>query len=247
MSEETTGTELLEESSGVATEEIAGENGDAGQEKPQEGKLPRGVQRSIDRLTRQTREAQERVRELEERLAEKERPQKNPEEMTDEEKVEYLVNKKLSDRDAQARAIQQQEQRNQKISDGIAELAKEDPEIVELIKDAAHIKIPNAAVDFIQDSEHAARLLAHLAKNADEAQALNGKTPAQIDRYFSRVEARIELELANKKPAEAQEKGAKATPQSKPNDPAYRKSPSDMSTKEWMEWRRGEEAKKRKR
>lgn len=258
MSEETTELletqeETLDSQNGNAEADKQQDSGNADTDKQQDD-LPKGVKRTINRMTRQTREAQEEARALARKVEELERLISNnatpTEELSEKEQIIREAERRLEERQKKRqehiRASEEQQQKALKIKEGLDEIAKEDPEIIDLLEDASNIFLPQEAAEFIQDSDYSARILAHLAKNPEEAQSLAKKTPAQIDRYLSRIEAKIELALESKTTAPKKD-GAKETPQSKPNDPAYRKSPSDMSTKEWMEWRRGEEAKKRKR
>lgn len=243
-------TEVLE--TGVTDSANPVDNGDEGQ-KPRD-EMPKGYKRSIDRLTRQTREAQEELRAA---MAEIERLKASnapKEELSDEERIIREAERRIESKTEERRRIESaQAEFNGKIDNlwkGIEELDKSDSGAYEaareLVEDFSKVQIPQETLSEILDSDQAAQIFVHFARNPDELSKVVKMTPIQTARYLTRLEIKLEG-TAQPKGEEPAKSGAKPTPQSKSNEPNYKKSPDDMSTKEWVAYRRAELEKKAKR
>lgn len=219
----------------------------------------------IKKLDRQKKELQEEVRvEREARLALEKKfserlPDPEPVFKNDQEKFEHLVQeqaKKVVNEyqeterkkvEAQTSAQKLQETRSKQVM-----AAKEIyPDMDQLLEQAHEINPPQKVMEFLETTDLPFHLVAELTKNSQHMDNLNNMTPQGIERYMSRLEAkmrdRIDEHTTSKSvpvvedDTESVEAAPKPPTPVKGNASVPRKpDPSKMSTDDYFAWRKAD-------
>ena len=235
----------------TGTEPTADDAGDDDHE-PDHAKLPKGVQKRIDKLTQQRYEREARIRELEAQISENERkaqasqPAPDPsqfetlEQYLDAE-VEFRASKKIRDIE-QERTIQQKNaERLAGFNERSAAVRQANPDFDAALQSAA-IGVSNAVMETILESDDGPAVAYHLAKNPTELYRLNAMTERQQVLELGRISARLSTKVPERKVTQAP-----------PPAPAVKatgsgsKSVSDMTDKEYADFRKRQDAQRKRR
>lgn len=188
--------ELVENDPKPTSETPEPENGEG--KKPEDGALPKSLQKRIDRLTRQKYEAQAKADFLEKQLRERQagtesRELDRSQFASDEDYIEALVESRLAQKE-----VEQHKQTFRQKVDGIISEAKSlgdfDPE------DFAEVTITKAMADAIIDSDVSAKLVKFFNDDPDEAERISKLPPARQAAAIGKIELQLSGEVA-KKPA----------------------------------------------
>lgn len=235
----------------TGTEPTADDAGDDDHE-PDPAKLPKGVQKRIDKLTQQRYEREARIRELEAQISENERkaqasqPDPDPSQFETLEqyldaKVEFEASKRLREIE-QERTIQQKNaERLSGFNERSAAVRQANPDFDAVLQSAA-IGVSDAVMETILESDDGPAVAYHLAKNPTELYRLNAMTERQQVLELGRISARLSAKVPERKVTSAP-----------PPAPAVKaagtgsKSVSDMTDKEYMEFRRRQDAQRKRR
>lgn len=227
-------------------------------EKPVE--KPKGVQKRLDELTRNWREAERREQQLLDMLAAQKGAEKPPEtEVTksladfDYDEDAYRAYTLNTATDA-ARAAAREEARrwqSKQVAEARAEVFKaREAEFAATQTDydkVAHnpdLKISNEMAQIIRESDDGPAVAYHLGKNPSLAEKLSAMSPLQAAREMGRIEATI---AADRKAAvRAVSKAPPPTPKLEGASAQVDRDPDKMSTKDWLKWREKQLAKKAK-
>jgi len=235
----------------TGTESTADDAGDDDHE-PDSAKLPKGVQKRIDKLTQQRYEREARIRELEAQISENERkaqasqPAPDPSQFDTWEKyldaeVEFRASKKIRDIE-QERTIQQKNaERLASFNDRAAAIRQANPDYDAVLQSAA-VNVSQAVMETILESDDGPAVAYHLAKNPTELYRLNAMSERQQVLELGRISARLSAKVPDRKVTQAP-----------PPAPAVKatgsgsKSVSDMTDKEYMEFRKRQDAQRKRR
>lgn len=233
--EETTKTEPVENQPEPTPEEPEGKEPEG--KKPEDAALSKGVQKRIDRLTRQKYEAQAKADYLERMLNDKagqsntgargiERSQYE----SDEDYVEALVEARLSQKEAERQQKSYQERVGGIIKEA-QKLGDFDPD------DFADVQITKVMADAIVDSDVSAQLVKFFHDDPDEAERISKLSPARQAAAIGK----LELQLSGEKETKAVPKTAAPSPikpvaGSGKSETGYR---PDMTSAEYRKLRRG--------
>lgn len=211
--EETVAEEVVEQVEETATEEVVEEveeTQEVVEEEQVKAQLPKGVQKRIDKITRQRYDAEREVAALRQQL--EQRPEAQPintAEPTleqfefDDDKynsalVDYRVNKALEVRDAQRTTSQQQAHQNEVLQNFEARrqqtliqgvTAHDDFEEVAI--DNPDLQITPQMADIITDSDVGHEIAYHLGQNVQEAAKIAQLTPLKQAAAIARIEAQL--------------------------------------------------------
>lgn len=222
------------------TEPETADNADDDHE-PDPSKLPKGVQKRIDKLTQQRYEREARIRELEAKIAESERkaqesqPEPDPTQFDTWEK--YLEAKVKHEADKRIREIERLAGFNERA----ATVRQQNPDFDAVLQSAA-TGVSDAVMETILETEDGPSVAYYLAKNPTELYRLNAMNERQqvleLGRISSRLSAKMpERKVTNAPPPPPAVKAAGST----------QKSVSDMTDKEYLEFRRRQDAQRKRR
>ena len=168
--------------------------------------LPRGVKKRIDKLTkakheltRQNLEAQVRMKELEARIAQLDRPatpqEPDPSQFDDwdkylQAKVDFEASKRLQQVESQRSVEQQQAARLQSFNERAAAVRQANPDFDSVLQTAA-VAVSDAVMDTILDTEDGPNVAYYLAKNPLELLRLNTLPERQQVLELGRISARL--------------------------------------------------------
>lgn len=218
--------------------------------------VPKGVQRRIDRAVRQKYEAEARAKMLEERLANLERnqvqPQQRPAPADSEEptidkynnfdeyvaaKASYIARKQIENTLAEREQRQSAEresaarqttaaQWNERVSKATAEM----PDFEDVVA-SSEVPMTDAMQQAIMESENGPKLAYYLANNPDEARQIASMNPLGAIRTLGRIEERLSSKTPPSKPIPppVTTVGSKAS---------VKKSPGAMTDAEYAKWRK---------
>jgi len=166
-------------------------------------KTVKRMERRIDRLTASKYQAEARAQELERQLQQYMRAQQpeDGQQQIKPEDIERLVTEKAREI-AQAEALTAKVQgvmsQGQKIADfdALCNAVNEEVQFYEKGR-------PTAFLEAVLDSDAPHQLLAHLGKNPELAEGLQGLTPAQLGRRIARIEADMNKQPEQPKPSNA--------------------------------------------
>jgi hypothetical protein len=221
---------------------------------PEEGEKPRGVQRRIDELTRNWREAERREQALLSMLQQQKAPEpaKAPEPIVEPKTLadfqydevayqryvfeqaaklaESAVERKLQERSEREVA----ERRTQTFAQREADYAAKHPDYMEVTRDMS-LPITREMAEIIADSEDGPAVAHYLAKNRQIAESIAKLPAVQAARELGRIEAKVAMESA---PAAAPpkpqvSKAPPPPPKVEATEPAIEKDLSQMSDAEW--------------
>jgi hypothetical protein len=215
-----------------------------------------GYQNRINEITRARREAErraeaveQRARELEQRLQSLEGTQRqpaeslNPEQFTDYNEYVRAIAKQAADdaRKAVEQQFRQQESQRsqQEMAEAFgrreAEYAKSHPDYADAVADLGRsVRYPQEVIEVIATSDHGPAVLHHLATHLDEADRLARMRPHLAALHLGRLEA--QLTAPKPKPVS----NAPAPAPRVNGGAAITKNPDDMTTEEWVAWRRAQ-------
>lgn len=160
------------------------------------------MERRIDRLTAARYQAEARAQDLERQLRQfSHEQQEDGQQPIKPEDIERLVTEKAREI-AQAEALTSKVQgvmsQGQKIADfdALCNAVNEEVQFYEKGR-------PTAFLEAVLDSDAPHQLLAHLGKNPELAEGLQGLTPAQLGRRIARIEADMNKQPESPKPSNA--------------------------------------------
>lgn len=221
---------------------------------PEEGEKPRGVQRRIDELTRNWREAERREQALLAMLQQQKAPEpaKAPEPIAEPKTLsdfnwdeaayqryvfeqaakmaEAAVERKLQER-TEREAV---ERRTQTFTQRETDFASKTPDYMEVTRDPS-LPITREMAEVIADSEDGPAVAYYLAKNRQIAENI-AKLPAiQAARELGRIEAKVAMDRAAPAapPKPQVSKAPPPPPKVDASEPAIEKDFSQMSDDEW--------------
>ena len=234
---------------------------DDGSDIPEEGEgdhaetgVPKGVRKRFNTLTKQKYELVETVAqlkaEIERRDAQAQASQLTEPDISNfddydeylEAKVEYLADKKLADRAAQAQQLTQQQREEQEVQRRVqtyterAHAFREStPDFQAAIESVPQVLLKPNVVDTILRMEDGPQVSYHLAKNVAELHRISGLP--EKDQVFALFE--VSRKLAQKAPVRA----PAPAPAPRPNGAgaAGQKSVKDMTAKEYAEFRNAQD------
>jgi len=215
------------------------------QEEREDAPLPKGVQRRIDRLTKQKYELQGRLEALERQMQPP--AQSQPQNVTskpqryeyasDEDFVEAMTDYKLQQVQRQHMTQQQlaqqeraRSQMQQEFSRKAIEAAKAYPDFIEAIEEADAQVAPHVEAA-IYASDKSADIAYFFAKNPDELERINALHPVKAAMEIARIEAKVTrpTKQTSSAPPPINPVGSRA---------AVNKDPSQMTDREFSEWRK---------
>jgi hypothetical protein len=222
---ENTTTESTEESNADSTETdeetIEGE-------KPQKNR----AQKRIDQLTREKYELRAKIDQLQNNSNQNNQNNGNSERDiysiqkpkregfdSDEEFVEALTDWKIEQKEYVNRDRQFKNELQQKALDfqkKEAVLSNEIPDYYEAIEESRDVRINQAAVNAMVESDIGPQLRYYFAKNPEEAEKTLSMKPTEAVKFIGRIEAKIEADIKNKKSVTAKNKTSNAPPPVKP-------------------------------
>jgi hypothetical protein len=235
----------------TGTESTAGDAGDNDHE-PDPAKLPKGVQKRIDKLTQQRYEREARIRELEAQISENERkaqasqPDPDPSQFNTWEeyldaKVEFEAGKKVRDIEQQRTIQQKNAERFASFNDRADAIRQANPDYDAVLQSAA-VNVSQAVMETILESDDGPAVAYHLAKNPTELYRLNAMSERQQVLELGRISARLSAKVPERKVTQAP-----------PPAPAVKatgsgsKSVSDMTDKEYADFRKRQDAQRKRR
>lgn len=220
-------------------------------EKPKEqhnDDLPRGVKKRFDKLTRERYEQQDRIAELERKLAaqESKRNEKGREDYSDDEWIEKVAQDKAEAlyRERENEQLQNMKQREyaaqkqQAWENKVHSMNNDIPDFNEVMSRSADIEIPRDVLQTIAESDVGPKIAYHLAKNPNEADKLFDMDQRQRDRFVTR----LELKLEDKSFAKKEVTKASPTPKANGRNGTSTNS-SNLSIDDWMAKRRSSKSK----
>ena len=235
----------------TGTESNADDAGDDDHE-PDPAKLPKGVQKRIDKLTRQRYELEARLRERDAIISENERkaqasqPDPDPSQFDTWEqyldaKVEFEAGKKIREIEQQRTIQQKNAERFASFNDRAAAIRQANPDYDAVLQSAA-VNVSQAVMETILESDDGPAVAYHLAKNPTELYRLNAMSERQQVLELGRISARLSAKVPERKVTQAP-----------PPAPAVKatgsgsKSVSDMTDKEYADFRRRQDAQRKRR
>lgn len=233
---EVTQTEIVEKQPEPTPETPEAEDVDG--KKPEDAALSKGVQKRIDRLTRQKYEAQAKAEYLERQLREREgqagtesRGIDRSQFASDEDYVEALVESRLAAKEAE----KQQQSYKQRVSSIIKEAEKLGDFDAE---EFAEVPITKAMADAIVDSDVSAQLVKFFHDDPDEAERISKLTPARQAAAIGRIELQLSGDNERKPAAKtAAPSPIRPVTGSGKASTGYR---PDMSMAEYAKWRKAQ-------
>lgn len=223
-------------------------------EKPKDEPLPKGIQKRIDRAVRQKYEAEAKANVLEERLrhleqsqyrqAPKESGMPKLEDFTNiedyvEAKAAYVADKRIdeklsarekveNERNAQAAHTKSAESWQKRVTSITAEL----PDYDDVVGSSDVVFKDPVVVSAIQESDIGPKIAYYLASHPDEADDIADMTGIAAVRAIGRLESKLSGKgvATTRTPAPISPVGQKAK---------VEKSPEEMSSKEFAQWRKG--------
>ena len=219
---------------------------------PDPAKLPKGVQNRIDKLTQQRYEREARIRELEAMISENERkaqasqPDPDPSQFDTWEKyldakVEFEAGKKIREIEQQRTIQQKNAERFANFNERAAAIRQANPDYDAVLQSAA-VNVSNAVMETILESDDGPAVAYHLAKNPTELYRLNAMSERQQVLELGRISARLSAKVPERKVTQAP-----------PPAPAVKatgsgsKSVSDMTDKEYADFRKRQDAQRKRR
>lgn len=233
------------------TEPETADNADDDHE-PDPSKLPKGVQKRIDKLTQQRYEREARIRELEAKIAESERqaqesqPEPDPTQFDTWEKyldakVKHEADKRIREIEGQRTIQQKNAERLAGFNERAATVRQQNPDFDAVLQSAA-TGVSDAVMETILETEDGPSVAYYLAKNPTELYRLNAMNERQQVLELGRISARLSAKMPERKVTNAP-----------PPPPAVKaagsnqKSVSDMTDKEYLEFRRRQDAQRKRR
>ena len=215
-------------------------------------KLPKGVQKRIDKLTQQRYEREARIRELEARIAETERksqaaePEPDPAQFETLEafldaKVKHETGKRLREIEQERTVQQKQAERLAGFNERAQTVRQANPDFDTVLQSAA-VGVSDAVMETILESDDGPAVAYHLAKNPTELYRLNAMNERQQVLELGRISARLSAKVPERKVTQAP-----------PPAPAVKaagtgsKSVSDMTDKEYADFRKRQDAQRKRR
>ena len=187
---------------------------------PAEHKVPRGVQKKIDKLTRRNYEKDNKLRALEKRLQELESAkQPKPEEEVEDEYVTVSTLKKVIKEElSEGLSIKEQVDAQRKMQEHVDEVfSKGREEYDDFDEVALSVDYPDVLGEIVLDSDLAHKVAYHLGTNLDELDRISRLTPNAMARAVGRIEAEIESKSnSNSKTKSKTKKVTNASPPIKP-------------------------------
>jgi hypothetical protein len=235
----------------TGTEPTADDAGDDDHE-PDPAKLPKGVQKRIDKLTQQRYEREARIRELEAQISENERkaqasqPEPDPSQFETLEqyldaKVEFEAGKRLREIE-QERTIQQKNaERLSSFNERSAAVRQANPDFDAVLQSAA-IGVSDAVMETILESDDGPAVAYHLAKNPTELYRLNAMGDRQQMLELGRISARLSTKVPERKVTQA----PPPAPAVKATGSVSKYGP-DMTDKEYDDYRKRQDAQRKRR
>lgn len=161
----------------------------------------KGIQKRIDRLTREKYEAKARADLLEQMITQRPAPQqanaqdgrpKKDAYASDEDFVEALTDWKLSQREQASRA-QEAQRAQQSAAEKTRKIFSAAEELGNFDRDefAEKVRVTDVMADAILDSDVGAKLLVHLNTNPDEAERIANLPPARQAAEIGKLEAKL--------------------------------------------------------
>lgn len=235
----------------TGTDSNADDAGDDDHE-PDPAKLPKGVQKRIDKLTQQRYEREARIRELEARIAENERkaqasqPEPDPSKFDSLEqyldaKVEFEAGKRIREIEQQRDIQQKNAERVAGFNERAIAVRQANPDFDAVLQSAA-VNVSQAVMETILESDDGPAVAYHLAKHPTELYRLNAMSERQQVLELGRISARLSAKVPERKVTQAP-----------PPAPAVKatgtgsKSVSDMTDKEYAEFRKRQDAQRKRR
>jgi hypothetical protein len=221
------------------------EQDEEGERKPR-AKGKGGFQRRIDRLTRELHERDQRLDEMQRRLA-GEKPAAQPQSTTPadkpkletfqtyEEYVEAVTDWKLESRIRREQAAvaewQQREQQRaatETWNERVAAAKKTLPDFDDVMEEGSDLPITPALQQTILESELGPQLAYHLAQNPQEVARLSKLSPIATAREIGRLEAKLSADSAPKPTAKTSKAPEPIKPVSRPAKTAVAKSLNEV-------------------
>lgn len=238
------------------TQEVEAAESSPADEEVQEPQKPKGVQKRLDELTRNWRDAERREASREKEAeywrelalkgqtpAKAEAPSKLPrlEDFNyDEGQYTQALDTYLSDRAQKAAeqlfqsktTEQQKQQRQQTFEASQAKFIAEHPDYTDKVLRNPALPITDTVADVLMDSDYGPQVAYFLADNPEVAMRLSRMNERQIAREVGRIEARLAMP-APKTPSKA----PPPPPKIEAVDSTVEKDPNQMSVEEWQRWR----------
>ena len=251
--------DTITESSNNAEPEVTAEAAVAAAKEKETAELQKGVQKRIDKITRQKYEAEARSKMLEERVAAMESRQYAPQQQRQADdseptidkfdnfdqyvaaKAEYIAKKQiestLSEREKRQSAEREATERTKTVDSWnkrIAAATAEMPDFEEVLA-SSDVPMTPPMQQAIMESDIGPKLAYYLANNPDEAEKIAGMSPIGAIRTLGRIEER----LSNSKPAV---KSTDAPPpiRATGSNATVTKDPHKMSDAEFAAWRKNQ-------
>jgi len=133
-------------------------------------------------------------------------PAPNLDDLTDDQKIDLAVQKRLSEHQQQQLQAQQQAEANAQALAKVKEFEAFTPDLFEVLKDAESMIVPNVTKEFLQSSEVGALMLYTLEKNEDQYETMMSlrHNPRALQKFLDKMESKLEAEVtARKAPAKA--------------------------------------------
>lgn len=134
-------------------------------------------------------------------------PAPNMDDLTDDQKIDLAVQKRLNEQQQQQHLAQQQAEANAKALAKVKEFEAFTPDLFEVLKDAETMIVPQSTKEFLQSSEVGALMLYTLEKNEDQYNTMMSlrDNPRALQKFLDKMESKLEAEVvARKAPAKAQ-------------------------------------------
>jgi flagellar biosynthesis GTPase FlhF len=221
---------------------------------------PKGVQKRIDELTRNWREAERREAALLDMLQRQQTPAKQeavpemPKAVPkledfnyDEASYQTALFKHVKDEAAQAardelqqeRTREKEQAKKQTFKQRETDFAKANPDYISLTRDPS-LPFTRAIVELTAESEKGPEVLYYLAKNREIADRIAELSPVAAAREIGRIEAKLEKPPAPTPPLPRPAPVSQAPPpppRLETSEPAIEKDPDQMSMGDWLKWR----------
>lgn len=217
---------------------------------------PKGVQKRIDELTRNWREAERREAALMAMLQKQHTPAKQDTVVEKPKAVPRLEDFNYDESAYQAALFEhasaeaarkvreelKREDEQRKQSERVkswkareSEFRTKNPDYEDV---AYYAPINEAMADIIQESELGPQVAYYLGKNLDEARAITEMSPTQAARALGRIEAKLEKPpTPPPAPKPAVSQAPPPPPRLEATEPAVEKDPDQMSMGDWLKWR----------
>lgn len=244
--------DTTKEAAPVTEPEPTADDADGDDHEPDPAKLPKGVQKRIDKLTQQRYEREARIRELEAKLAEQERksqaaqPEPDPSQFDTWEKyldakVEYEAGKKIREIEQQRAIQQKQMERLAGFNERAASIRQANPDFDVVLQSAA-VGVSDTVMETILESDDGPSLAYYLAKNPTELYKLNAMNERQQVLELGRISARLSAKPELRKVTQAPPPPPKVQ-----GAGSGQKDLANMSDKEYAEFRKRQDAQRKRR